>query len=284
MRKDVYQITTDRIVNLLEEGTVPWHKPWGGQEEHPRNLVSGKKYRGINAFVLSALDYGSPYWLTYKQAKDREGHVRKGERGFPCVYWNWTEKEDSKTGEIEKCPFLKYYTVFNVEQCDDVPYPSKETGSKKYTPIETCEKVISEMPTPPQIRQGGQKAFYCPGNDLVQVPLREKFENPEFYYSALFHELIHSTGHESRLARPGIIKETALGSDPYGKEELIAEMGATFLCGYSGIENKVIDNSAAYIDGWLGQINDNSRLVVTAGAQAQKAADHILGENLEYCV
>lgn len=266
---------------MLKEGTVPWHKPWGGPEEHPRNVASGKRYRGVNAFVLSTAEYDSPYWLTYKQATDRGGHVKKGEKGFPCVYWNWTEREDKETGEIKKSPFLKYYTVFNVEQCEHVPYPTKQPPKTGYTPIEECERVISGMPNQPQIEHGGNKAFYDSIDDLVQMPQKYYFDRLEPYYSALFHELTHSTGHESRLVRPGIVERNTFGSDPYRKEELIAEMGAAFLCGYTGIENTVIDNSASYIESWLHRLNDDSRLVVTAGAQAQKAADYIVGKTWE---
>ena len=280
MRQDAYQEITDRIIKLLEEGTVPWQKPWVTRERHPRNLVSGKKYRGINAFILSNADYTSPYWLTYKQASDRGGHVRRGEKGFPCVYWNWTEIPDEKTGEMELIPFLRKYTVFNVQQCENVPYLEIKANDKECPPIEICEKIISGMPNPPSIEHGMAISAYYPSMDCVQMPFKNHFHNQESYYSSLFHELIHSTGHESRLARPEVTNKTKFGSEKYGREELAAEMGATYLCGHAGIENIVLDNSASYIDGWLGKLNDDRRLVVTAASQAQKAADYILRDSL----
>ena len=277
MKKDVYQIITDRIIGSLEKGTVPWQKPWGGKEQHPKSLVSGKDYRGINTFMLSQAGYESPYWLTYKQAQDRGGHVKLGETGLPCVYWNWFEKKNNDTGELDKIPFLKYYTVFNASQCEGVNYPKVEYPDRTHTPIEACERVVSGMPNPPEIRYDSAGASYSPLEDSVRLPSKGSFHNPEFYYSSLFHELVHSTGHKSRLARSGIVEGCGFGSDLYCREELVAEMGASFLAGYTGIENKVLDNSTAYIDSWLSRLENDNKLVVTAGAQAQKASDYILG-------
>ena len=282
MRRDAYQAIADRIITLLEKGTVPWHKPWGGEQLHPRNLTSGKKYRGINTFVLSTAEFESPYWITYKQAADRDGHVRKGEKGFPCVFWNWTEKDNPDTGQAEKYAFLKYYTVFNAEQCEGIEYPRIELPENQHTPIEACERLVREMPHQPEIRHGGHSASYSPLADLVRMPQPERFDDPESYYSTLFHELTHSTGHASRIARPGMVKPTGFGSAAYAKEELTAEMGAAFLCGHTGIERTAIDNSASYISSWLKRLKNDSRLVVTAGAQAQKAADYILDDKPDY--
>ena len=282
MGSNVYQTITDRIIDGLRKGVVPWHKPWCGPQEHPRSLASGKKYRGINAFMLSTAEYAAPYWLTYKQARDRDGHVRKGESGYPCVYWNWTEKENPETGEKKKHPFLKRYTVFNVEQCAGIRYPESLAETSDHVPIEACERLVADMPNRPDIRHGGDRASYWPGSDLVQMPPKEYFESPEAYYGALYHELTHSTGHESRLARPEITKISSFGGEPYSREELVAEMGSAFLCGHTGIEKMVIDNSTSYINSWLSRLSDDNRLVVTAGAQAQKAADYILDETQDY--
>ena len=137
------------------------------------------------------------------------------------------------------------------------------------------------MPNSPKIEHGGQRAFYRSIDDLVQMPPKDNFNTPESYYSTLFHELTHSTGHESRLARQGVMSKCTFGSDPYSREELVAEMGAAFLCGQAGIENTTVDDSASYINSWLNRLNDNDNLIVKAGAQAQKAADYVLGERYE---
>jgi len=141
-----YQVITDRIVDLLEKGTVPWQRPWGTAEGLPKNLVSGKEYRGINVFLLCSAGYESPYWVSYKQARDRGGTVQRGERGYPCVYWNWFDKKDESSGEIKKIPFLRYYTVFNVQQCKDVAYPAARGHGDTFSPIESCEAIVSGMP------------------------------------------------------------------------------------------------------------------------------------------
>lgn len=279
--RSAYQVITDRIVTLLEAGTVPWHRPWGGPEHHPKNLVSGKQYRGVNVFLLSSAGYEAPYWLTFKQARDRDGCVKKGERGHPCVFWKWLEHENTDTGETERHPFLKYYTVFNVQQCDRIEYPSLTREPQPFSPITRCENVVASMPRGPPIHHGGGRACYQPSTDEVHMPNRERFDSSEEYYSTLFHELVHSTGHPSRLRRSGITETIVFGSRTYSKEELIAEMGATFLCGHTGIENAVIDNSASYLASWLGRLRNDSRLVVQAAAQSQKAVDYVLDQREE---
>jgi len=274
----VYEVITDRIIELLEKGTVPWHRPWGGPEDFPKNLVSGKNYRGINAFLLGVANYDSPYWLTFKQAKARGGTVQKGEKGYPCIFWNWIEQENEKTGETTKTPFSRYYTVFNVEQCENVPYPQTEQIENEILPITKCEGIVNNMSNPPTITHGGMSASYRTGRDVVNLPERAIFESAEAYYSTLYHELTHCTGHKSRLNRPEITKRILFGSRPYSMEELTAEMGATFLCGHAGIENLVIDSSASYIASWLSRLRKDNRIVVQAAARAQKAADYILGK------
>ncbi len=276
-----YEAITARMIQLLEGGTVPWHKPWKSGRGHPKNLVSGKEYRGINAFMLSSAKCDSPYWLTFKQAKDRGGTVRKGEHGYPCVYWNSTVKEDPERGERREIRFLRYYTVFNVLQCEGIEYPREVTHPLGFNVLETCDRVVAEMPSPPRIEHGSERASYYPSCDTLKMPHQKSFESPESYYSVLFHELVHSTGHESRLARQGITDEILFGSDKYSKEELIAEMGAAFLCGRAEIESKVIENSASYISSWLERLRNDRRLVVTAASQAQKAADYILNTKKE---
>ena len=280
----VYEVMTKRIVEMLESGTAPWRKPWvaGG----PRNLVSGKAYRGLNVFLLTAAGarYSSAYWLTFKQALDKGGNVRKGESGLPVVFWRFpepgTQNDDQAAEESSSSrrgPLLRYATVFNVEQCDGVEAPKQEV--RTFSPIDEAERILSEMPNCPPIRHGGSQAFYVPSLDYVQLPSREAFLSPEHYYSTAAHELGHATGHSSRLDRPGITDGAmAFGSHSYSKEELVAEMTAAFVCGAAGLDNSsVLDNSAAYLASWIKVLKGDSRLVVSAASAAQKAADYILG-------
>ena len=282
---DVYEIITDRIVQQLENGVIPWHKPWkAGAHGWPKNLVSKKDYRGINVFLLSCTPYELPYWLSFKQAKDLGGHVKKGERSTVVVFWKWLETEDEETGKTVKRPLLRYYNIFNVSQCEGlearVPPVSDDPG-KPFEPIDVCERIVSGMSQAPEIHFGTTGAFYRHADDSVSMPHRERFASVPEFYSTLFHELTHATGHESRLRRPGIVEPSRFGSGTYSKEELVAEMGAAFLCGHAGIENATLDNSAAYIAGWLKRLKDDKRLVVHAAANAQKAADFILGTTFD---
>jgi antirestriction protein ArdC len=282
---NVYEIVTERIVTLLNQGTIPWQKPWttGGKNLLPRNLVSGKAYRGVNVFLLHAMNYSSPYWLTFKQAQQLGGNVRKGEKACPVVFWKWLEGTDEKTGEKKRIPFLRYYSAFNATQCEGIEFPKPEATARQHNPIETAEKIVANMPKLPPVQHGGDRAAYSPALDLVLMPAPETFRTGEHYYSVLLHELTHATGHQSRLNRKGVAGSegewSAFGSTPYAKEELVAEMGAAFLCGHAGIVERTIDDSAAYIAGWLERLKEDNRLIVQAAAQAQKAADYILSEN-----
>jgi antirestriction protein ArdC len=183
---------------------------------------------------------------------------------------------------------LRYYTVFNVSQCDGLDESKIPVLAKRYNEIEAleqCETVIEHMPKRPVITYHEQRAYYSPSSDYVNMPRKESFDGSAEYYSTLFHELTHSTGHETRVNRKGVSGSdgswSAFGSTPYAKEELVAEMGASFLCGICEIENKTIDNSAAYIKSWLHKLKDDKKMVIIAAAQAQKAVDFILGKKLE---
>ena len=279
MKADAYQVITDRVITLLEQGTVPWNKPWTSGNATPRNLVSGREYRGVNVFLLHAMSYGSPYWLTFKQAQAMGGNVMKGEKATPVIFWKWLELEER--GKAERVPFLRYYSVFNVAQCERIPadkIPALNGTERVHGPIQEAERIVAGMPKRPEVKSGLDRAFYSPSGDFVGMPSSGQFRTPEDYYSVLFHELTHSTGHESRLKRKGAsgAEWSAFGSTPYAKEELVAEMGAAFLCGQAGIVERTLDNSAAYVSSWLQRFRDDRRLVVQAAAQAQKAADFIL--------
>ena len=191
------------------------------------------------------------------------------------VFWNWIEKEDDN-GDKKKIPFLRYYTVFNVAQCDGLKVPATEERPA-FNPIEAAAAIVENMPKRPAIDHGKSGAYYDPSSDKIGLPSPETFKTPTGYYATAFHELAHSTGHASRLGRcTGSKAMAAFGSEEYSKEELVAEMGAAFLCGEAGIENDEIKNSAAYIKGWMKALKKDSTLLVKAGGQAQKAADFIL--------
>lgn len=270
-----YERITERIVSLLEQGTVPWHKPWTVKTGLPRNLISKKPYRGINVFLLMAMSYESPHWLTFRQAIQLGGNVKKGEKSCPVVFWKQTKNEDEKSDEPKKAPLLRLYHVFNVAQCEGLKdTPAMENG---FFISAKPEEIVAKMPQPPVVKHGMSQAFYSPTDDCVGMPERERFDGETSYFATLFHELVHATGHEKRLKRASIAERNGFGSDPYCKEELIAELGSAFLCGYADIVDRTIDNSAAYLEGWLKQFQSDRTLIVYAAAQAQKAADFILG-------
>lgn len=286
----VEEIITNKIIGLLEQGTVPWHRPWSNHEV-PKNLVTKKEYRGINVFMLSAMGFGSPFWASFKQVKELGGSVKKDQHGCPVVFWKWIEKkEETEDGDItiKRIPYLRYYTVFNIEQTEDIDekkIPALAVRYNNIERIEACEGTVANMPKRPQIVHREQRAYYQPVKDIVNLPKLESFDGAEEYYSTLFHELVHSTGHQTRLNRKGVNgtegEWSVFGSVPYAKEELVAELGAAFLCGYSQIENKTIDNSASYIDSWLSKLRKDKTLIVHAAAQAQRAVDFIRGEHHE---
>ncbi len=288
---DVYQIVTDKILELLDKGTIPWHKPWkGGFEGIPKNAISKKPYRGVNVFLLAitaeVMGYDSPYWFTYKQAQQYGGNVKAGEKSTFVVFWKWLDyvQTDKETGEktTDKVPFLRYYRVFNLAQCEGVDLSKlpvdaiDDTPDLDFSPIGACENVFGNMADCPPIYHDQGRACYIPSKDEIHLPKRENFTSVEDYYATAFHELAHSTGHDSRLGRHDKDRDLNFGSNTYSKEELIAEMGAAFLCGVCEIDNQIIDNSAAYIDGWRKKIKGDKKLVVNAAAQAQKAVDYIL--------
>ncbi len=282
MTARAYEQITERIVGMLEAGTVPWRKPWrGGVTASPRSLRSGKPYRGINRVLFSCAGYDRPEWTTYKQAKQRGAHVRKGEKGWPCIFWKWLEKEDRETGERKRFPMLRVYTVFNVEQCDglELPEPEPKAAAKPFEAIEAAEAIWTCYPARPALTHNGGRAFYMPTVDRITLPKPERFNSAAEYYSTLFHEAGHSTGHPDRLGREGITDFHRFGDAVYSREELVAEMTAAFLCAESGIAPTVIENQAAYLGGWIKVLRGKPKLAVTAAAQAQKAADLILGRS-----
>jgi antirestriction protein ArdC len=196
------------------------------------------------------------------------------------VFWKFGKHETQDGEEIieKKSVLCRYYTAFNVEQCEGLPVHQPEPVTEpQIDPIHSCETVVDEWETKPVIQHGGDRASYSKMEDRVAMPFRNSFESSEEYYCTLFHELVHSTGHPKRLNRPTLIHHEHFGDENYSREELVAEMGSAFLCGYTGIGNRTITNSAAYLANWLQALKSDSRLVVVAASQAQKAADMILG-------
>jgi antirestriction protein ArdC len=281
-QNNIFEMVTERIITLLEHGTVPWRKPWSGgsSKTFPMNFTSKREYRGINIFLLMCMGFSSRYWLSFKQAQEKGGHVRKGEKGTPVIFWKRYATEDKQTGETKEVPVLRYYTVFNLDQIDGLEAPdAPEIVNPGFAPITEAERIIQAMPKRPPITHGEPRAYYRPSTDTINLPRPELFSEPEEYYSTTFHELTHATGHESRLNRRPSTEIRHFGDREYSQEELVAEMGTAFLCAESGIAPAVIQNQAAYIDGWLKILKGSPKLVVHAAAQAQRAADFILGRS-----
>lgn len=289
MSTDVYTIVTERIIAQLESGVASWRKMWRGGDT-PRNLISKKPYRGVNLLLLGSTAFTSPYWLTFNQVQQRGGRVRKGAKSELVIFWKifsdaqGENAEGSGDGRTSKRPpMLRYYRVFNVEQTEGLEkhIPVQNTEQETFAPIESAARIIERMPLAPPIRHDEPRAFYSPVRDYVNMPKPEAFDSPTDYYAVAFHELTHATGHETRLNRAGVAGSSALapfGSPDYSREELVAELGSAFLCAEAGINN-TLENSAAYLQGWLDVLKADSRLIVTAASAAQRAADFILNRH-----
>lgn len=279
---DVYQIVTEKIIALLERGTVPWRKCWQGGSGMPRNLVSMKEYRGVNTFLLSASPFSSPYWLTYKQAQDLGGHVRKGEKSSLVVFWKLLDKmnQEDTTNANGKIPLLRYYQLFSTDQCEgiDLP-PDPDEAVNPFTPIERAEQIIAEYRGCPDIQYGGNTASYVPLIDKIKMPNKHTFDSDELYYQILYHEFGHSSGAKHRLARKEVMEVNQFGSDPYASEELVADLCSSYLCAHAGISNETIEQTASYLNGWLSVLRQDKRMIISASAKAQAAADYILNRN-----
>ena len=290
-KADSYQIITDAIIARLEEGKIPWQKPWSGvnSPDSPRNLLSKKPYSGMNHFILASSGYDSPYWCTYKQAKQKGGCVRKGEKATPVIYWNMIQvdshKVDAKGKKVKKTiPLLKHYFIFNVDQCDDVKVPTTEETVEEigeFNPIERAEEIVAGYETCPRLQSTSQRAYYSPSSDYINMPQKESFKGEEEYYATLFHEMGHSTGHGTRLNREGVVNFDHFGSHQYSKEELVAEFTSCYLCGESNILPNIQDNSVAYIQSWSKALKDDKKLIIGACSKATRAADYILGRTKE---
>ncbi|MCR9196531.1 MAG: zincin-like metallopeptidase domain-containing protein [Hyphomonas sp.] len=287
MKQDIYQKVTDKIIADLEQGELTWLKPWSAGNTDGRIVKplrhNGVAYSGINVLMLwgAAMEAGfsSPTWMTFKQAKELGAHVRKGERGNSVVYANTitkTEEQDDGSEEERTIPFMKAYTVFNVEQIDGLPdhyYTKPEPVIDPAQRIKHADNFFAA--TGADIRHGGNRAYYGGGSDHVQMPHFECFRSPEAYYATLAHELTHWTKHKSRLDRD--FGRKRWGDEGYTREELVAELGAAFLCADLALTPEPDANHAAYIDSWLAVLKNDKRAIFSAAAHAQKAADFLHG-------
>lgn len=267
----VYEIVTQQILDKLDKGVVPWHQPW--DNNGAINWGTGKPYRGINAILLDPGEYA-----TFNQIDKAGGKVKKGSKSHLVVFWKFYKKESEEGEETEiKGALMRYYRVFNIlTQCEGLE-SKRKIINRNNDPIEEAENIVKGYKNGPEIIFAPGRAFYRPASDEISVPHINDYPLPEEYYSTLFHEMGHSTGHKDRLNRSGIESIAAFGSDLYSKEELIAEIASAMLCGVAGIENKTLDNSAAYIKSWSEKLRQDSKLIVQAAGQAQKAADYIRG-------
>lgn len=281
MSINVYELVTNRIIEQLENNIVPWEKPWSGTLDGAFNRVSKKPYSILNQMLLK---YDGEY-ASFKQWKDLGGHIRKGEKSEIVVFWKMypiKEKQDDETEIIKTIPLLKYINVFHISQVDGVE-PLKQKVTHDIEPIDKAEKILNDYWNRENItieHVKGDKAFYSPMFDKIQLPLFEQFKQSEEYYSTAFHESVHSTMKTSRCNRQEDRKGkvVSFGSEEYSKEELVAEVGSAQLMNLVGIETtKSFRNSTAYIQSWLKVLRNDNKFIVSASSKAEKAVNYILG-------
>ena len=283
MNKDIYQIITDRFVAQLERGTVPWQRPWIS----PQNMASQKPYHGVNIFTLACEERESPFWLTYRQASELGGNVKPGEKSTPVVYWQMLERQDkngtvmlNSNGRPEVMPFIRWSNVFNIEQTQGIQQPELSIETVQQPALDKA-KAILDSANFCQIKKNGQndRAVYCPATDTIEIPSVKRFPNKADWFHTIFHELGHSTGSADRLNREGIAEKIEPGSEKYAKEELIAELCASFLSNEAGTLGDVqFKNSSSYLKSWITRLQNNPKVIVMACAAAQKACRFVLGE------
>ena len=291
--KNVYQMVTDRIIAQMEKGLIPWRKPWHGilgkrsSNDCAVSYESGRPYSLLNQFLL-----GEPgEYATFNQIKARGGMIRKGEKCRMVVFYTQITKEDETRTDADgnpkvvSIPVLRYYNVWNINQCDGLaPRWNAETKPEapKAEPLGAAEAIVAGYMAsdnhPALYVRISDKAFYRPGTDEVVVPMLSQYDNPAEYYSTMFHELSHSTGHASRLNRKGVTALAAFGSETYSREELVAEMGAAMLVSHAGIPaERAFRNSVAYLQSWVRALKSDNKMIVWAASRAEAAAKYILG-------
>lgn len=278
---DVFAIITNRVIDQLKQSVIPWRKPWteGG---HPQNLFTKRPYTGINTWLLGSLGYSQNYFLTWKQLKAVGASVKKGEKGTMIVFWKTVLQQHSKnnTEPPQTKSVLRYYYVFNIAQIDNLP----EVITIPFSPeinmhLGACDEIIEAMPHCPAIKHSKQKAYYDPIKDCINIPKQSSFDAISSYYSTLFHELIHSTGHQSRLNRNEIAELNKHDAEMYNIENLTSEIGTCYLNSITGIAAKEFeDNTGDIVDirGWTEVLKHDRWMIVSASMQAQNATDYIL--------
>lgn len=290
----LYEEVTNRIIAMIENGVAPWRKTWSTYGL-ARNYVSGRPYTGINYLLMNNTRHNIPYFLTFNQVKELGGKVKKGAQAEMVIYFKVFCKDSDdntltleeanarrlKGEEIKALRFIRYYSVFNVSDIEEVELDLNRFNEAKLTDnerIERCEQIIRNIPKPLELKQiDANRAYYHPTLDYINMPDIKQFESSEHYYATYFHELIHSTGHSTRLARPEILDYSGFGTTPYSKEELVAEIGASFLSSFTQIDyDSVYLNSASYLTGWLKVLKQDSKFIFKVSAEAQKAVEYIL--------
>jgi len=273
VKESIYEVITNRIIGELEQGVIPWYKPWIASGQAISH-VTGKPYSLLNQMLLGR---GGEY-VTFKQVQDEGGRIKKGTKAQMVVFWKWIEQEDEETKEKKKIPYLRYFNVFHIDQCEGIKAKHAEPLPQAVEPDAAAEAIIADYLKRSGvrlIREEGNRAFYRPSSDSVTLPLIDQFRNTAEYYGTAFHELTHSTGHESRLNRLHTV--AAFGSEDYSKEELIAEIGAAALVNHAGLETAdSFKNNTAYIQNWLQALRNDKRFIVSVAGKAEKAVNLIL--------
>ena len=274
---DIYAAVTDRIIAQMEQGVIPWQKPWissGKAISH----ATGKPYSLLNQMLLQ---HPGEY-ITFKQCTEAGGHIKKGEKAHMVVFWKWIEQEDEETGEIKEVPFLRYYNVFHIDQCEGIraKYTTEAAFPDDASTVEMAQEIIYDYLGRENVKlthSEGDRAFYRPSTDDICLPLRKQFVSTAEYYGTVFHELTHSTGHASRLNR--LTSATFFGTEDYSKEELVAEIGAAALVNHCDLEStSSFRNNTAYVQNWLSVLQGDKRFIVSAAGKAEKAVNLILNQ------
>jgi antirestriction protein ArdC len=283
MKAEMYEEINQTILDLLAQGVVPWQMPWFGGKDGSLQSVDGHKYRGVNVWLLFAAclkhGYTDPRWVTFKRAKELGGSVRKGEKATKIVLYRFFEAKDASDGsnaEPKGRCVARWFSIFNVAQCDWEKPLDTPADHDPIAPLEACESIVANMPQRPEIVGAVGGCFYRKSTDTVHMIPIESFKSQEGYYGTLFHELAHATGHASRLGRESLTTAAAFGSEEYSQEELVAELASAYVCVGVGILPAKPTNTAAYIQGWMRKIKESKNAFAQAAAQAQRAADWIL--------
>lgn len=294
-RRDIYQEVTDKMVKLIEKGVSPWRCNWS-KYGAAKNYATGHFYTGINAILMNLTEHPIPFFMSFKQAQKLGGKIKKGAKAEIVCFYKTLYKDEkgnfygrqkaialAEMGvELETIPMLKHYNVFNVQDIEGIEIETPQVQLKQHEKIEACESIINGFSNPPEfICENANEAYYSVKRDKLNMPQMGQFKTAEAYYLTLFHELVHSTGHPKRLKREGLGQR--FGNTKYSKEELIAEMGASFLSAQTGIDiEDLTENSAAYLKGWLSALKGDKKLIFKAAAEAQKAVDLITGIQRNY--